>query len=73
MSMNRETGSMPQTPRRKSDAARRANRTIGVRTLLLLALFGLVTFVLLFRQLYYWQIERHDELQDIAVRSLPSS
>ena len=59
---------MPQTPRRKSDAARRANRTIGVRTLLLLALFGLVTFALLFRQLYYWQIERHDELQDIAVR-----
>jgi len=59
---------MPQTPKRKPASARRANRTIGVRTLLLLALFGVATFILLFRQLYNWQIVRHDELQDIAVR-----
>lgn len=68
MLMNRETNIMSQTPRRKPDSARRANRMIGVRTLLLLAFFGVVSFALLFRQLYMWQITRHDELQDLAVR-----
>ncbi|MBQ7713614.1 MAG: PASTA domain-containing protein [Oscillospiraceae bacterium] len=59
---------MATSPKRKSDSARRANRMIGSRTLLLLALFGVLSFALLFRQLYVWQITRHDELQDIAVR-----
>ena len=59
---------MAQTPKRHTDAARRANRTIGYRTLILLALFGVATFVLLFSKLYEWQITRHYELQEIAVR-----
>ena len=59
---------MPQNSKRRSESARRANRTIGYRTLVLLALFGVGTFVLLFSKLYEWQITRHYELQDIAVR-----
>ena len=59
---------MAQKSKRTPNAARRANRTIGVRTLFLLAVFGVVTFTLLFGKLYEWQITRHDELQDIAVR-----
>lgn len=59
---------MPQKPKRKSDSARRANRTISVRTLLLMLVFGVLAFLPLIRQLYFWQITRHDELQDIAVR-----
>ncbi len=59
---------MTQSPKRRPDAVRRANRTIGMRTLLLLLAFGVLSFVLLFSKLYEWQITRHDELQDIAVR-----
>ncbi len=59
---------MAQKPKRTSDSARRASRIVNARTMLLMVLFGLLTFALLFRQLYYWQITRHDELQDIAVR-----
>jgi len=57
-----------QSTRRRPDSARRANRMIAGRTLLLLAVFGLAAFALLFSQLYEWQITRHDELQTIAVR-----
>ena len=39
---------MTKHPRRKSDAARRANQIIRSRTVLLMALFGVVTFVMLF-------------------------
>ena len=59
---------MAQAPRRKSDSARRANRTVGIRTIVLLAVFGVGSFALLFSQLYEWQITRHEELQSIAVR-----
>ena len=59
---------MAKAPKRTPDSARRANRTIGYRTLLLLAVFGVGTFVLLFMQLYEWQITRYDELRQIAVR-----
>lgn len=59
---------MAQSPKRKSESVRRANRTIQRRTLLLLVLFGLCTFVLLFSNLYNWQITRHEELESIAVR-----
>jgi stage V sporulation protein D (sporulation-specific penicillin-binding protein) len=41
---------------------------IGLRTLVLLAVFGVGTFALLFSGLYKLQITRHDELQDLAVR-----
>ena len=43
---------MPTPPKRKPDSARRANRIIQQRTLLLLALLGIGTFLLLFAQLY---------------------
>ena len=47
---------MPTPPKRKPDSARRANRIIQQRTLLLLALLGIGTFLLLFAQLYKLQI-----------------
>ena len=59
---------MAQPNKRKPDSARRANRTIRVRTLLLLAVFGVGAFVVLFTKLYDWMIPRHDELQSLAVR-----
>ena len=57
---------LPQT--RRPESARRANRIIQTRTLLLLGVFGVLTFVLLFAKLYHWQITEHDELQSVAVR-----
>ncbi len=59
---------MPIPPKRKPDSARRANRIIQQRTLLLLALLGIGTFLLLFAQLYKLQIKQHDELKTLAVR-----
>ena len=58
----------PQNQKRRPESARRANRIIQTRTLLLLGVFGVMTFVLLFTQLYHWQIAEHDELQSVAVR-----
>ena len=58
----------PQNQKRRPESARRANRIIQTRTLLLLGAFGVLTFVLLFTQLYRWQITEHDELQSVAVR-----
>ena len=58
----------PQNQKRRPESARRANRIIQTRTLLLLGAFGVLTFVLLFTQLYHWQITEHDELQSVAVR-----
>ncbi len=59
---------MPTPPKRKSDSARRANRIIQQRTILLLLLLGIGAFVLLFIQLYKLQIKQHDELKTLAVR-----
>ncbi|MBO4916096.1 MAG: stage V sporulation protein D, partial [Oscillospiraceae bacterium] len=59
---------MAQTPKRRPESARRANRMIGQRTLILLAIFGFAAFAALFSKLYEWQITRHYELQDLAVR-----
>jgi len=59
---------VPTPPKRKPDSARRANRIIQQRTLLLLALLGIGTFLLLFAQLYKLQIKQHDELKTLAVR-----
>ncbi len=53
-------------PKRKSDAARRANQVIRSRTVLVMLLLGIVTFVLLFWKLYDLQIRRHDDLQTRA-------
>ena len=58
---------MAMQPQRKSDAARRANQIIRRRTMLIMALLGVVTFLLLFGRLYILQILRHDELQAKAV------
>ena len=58
---------MATTPRRKSDAARRANHVIRRRTLLVMLVLGILTFVLLFWKLYDLQIVRHEELQERAV------
>jgi len=57
-----------QPQKRRPESARRANRIIQTRTLLLLGVFGVLTFVLLFAKLYHWQITEHDELQSVAVR-----
>ena len=58
---------MPTNPRRKSDAARRANQIIRSRTMLVMFLLGVVTFLLLFWKLYDLQIVRHEEMQGKAV------
>ena len=58
---------MPTNPKRKSEAARRANQTIRSRSVLVMLLLGVVTFLLLFWKLYDLQINRHEELQEKAV------
>ncbi len=58
---------MERRPRRKSDAARRANQIIRSRTLLLMVSLGVVTFVMLFWKLYDLQIVQHEQLQEQAV------
>ena len=58
---------MAKTSPRKSEAARRANQVIRSRTLLMMVLLGIVTFLLLFWKLYDLQIRQHDELQEKAV------
>ena len=58
---------MATNPRRKSDAARRANQVIRSRTMLIMVLLGVCTFLVLFGRLYILQILRHDELQAKAV------
>ena len=58
---------MANLPRRKTDAARRANQIIRTRTVLVMALLGVVTFAALFLKLFDLQIRQHDELQEKAV------
>ena len=58
---------MASSPRRKSDAARRANQVIRGRTVLVMCLLGIVTFIMLFLKLYDLQIRQHEELQEKAV------
>ena len=58
---------MATNPHRKSDAARRANQVIRRRTMLIMVLLGVCTFLLLFGRLYILQILQHDELQAKAV------
>lgn len=52
---------------RKSESARRANQIIRGRTLLMMLVLGLGTFLLLFWKLYDLQINRHEEMQARAV------
>ena len=58
---------MAQNPRRKSDAARWANRVVRTRTTLLMIVLGVCTFLALFWKLYDLQINRHDEMWERAV------
>ena len=58
---------MATNPRRKSDAARRANQVVRSRTVLVMLLLGVCTFVVLFWKLYDLQIVRHESLQEQAV------
>ena len=55
---------MATNPRRKSDAARRANQVIRSRTMLVMLLLGICTFVVLFWKLYDLQINQHEKLQE---------
>ena len=54
-------------PRRKSDAARRANQIVRSRTVLVMLLLGIMTFAALFWRLYDLQIRQHTELQEKAI------
>ena len=58
---------MTDRPRRKSDAARRANQVIRGRTMLIMLLLGVASFTVLLWKLYDLQINRHDELKAEAV------
>ena len=58
---------MASNPRRKSDAARRANQVIRSRTVLVMLLLGIVTFTVLFWKLYDIQIRQHSVLQEKAI------
>ena len=58
---------MAMNPRRKSDAARRANQVIRRRTVLMMILFGVVSFAVLFVKLYDLQINQHEAMQERAV------
>ena len=58
---------MATNPRRKSDAARRANQMVRSRTVLVMLLLGVCTFAVLFGKLYDLMIVQHDKLQEQAV------
>ena len=58
---------MTKNPRRKSDAARRANQVIRGRTMLVMVLLGVATFTVLFMKLYDLQINQYDTLHARAV------
>ncbi len=59
----RKRGPMAGNSPRKSEAARRANQVVRSRTVIIMLLLGVCTFVMLFWKLYDLQIRRHDELQ----------
>ena len=58
---------MAEKPHRKSDAARRANQVIRGRTMLIMLLLGIGTFICLFFKLYDLQINQHEKLRAQAV------
>ena len=64
---------MSQTPQRKSEAARQANRVVHSRTMIFMVLLGVVTFVMLFFRLYDLQIRQHDALEEKAVMQQTAS
>ena len=60
---------IPKTPamHRKSEAARRANQIIRGRTLLMMLVLGVLTFLVLIWKLYDLQINQHEEMLASAV------
>ena len=58
---------MAGSPQRKSNAARRANQVIRRRTMLMMILLGVCTFVVLFLKLYDLQINQYEAMQEKAV------
>ncbi len=56
-----------QSPSRKDESIRRANRVIQSRTFVLMLIMGIGMFIVLFFKLYSLQITRHEELQSKAV------
>ena len=58
---------MTDRPRRKSDAARRANQVIRGRTMLIMLLLGVASFTVLFWKLDDLQINRNDDKKAEAV------
>lgn len=58
---------MANSGNRKSEVVRRANRVIQLRTFVLMLVLGVGVFVVLFFKLYDLQINRHEELQKMAV------
>lgn len=57
---------MAMNPRRKSEAARRANQTIRNRTMVIMLLLGICTFCALFVKLFNLQVVQAEELQEKA-------
>ena len=57
---------MAKGPKRQPDAARKAKLTIQRRTLYLLMVFGVVSFLALFAKAYDLTINRHEEMQERA-------
>lgn len=64
---------MAHSPRRKSDAARRANQVIRGRTMLIMVLLGVAAFVVLFFKLYDIQINQHETLRATAINQQTDS
>ena len=57
---------MRKKQNKREDAAKRANRTVFWRTVLLMCIFGACLFIPLFIQLFRLQIVQHEELQQKA-------
>ena len=64
---------MAHLPRRKSDAARRANQVIRGRTVLIMLVLGVATFVVLFFKLYDLQVNQYESLRTRAVNQQTAS
>lgn len=59
---------MERKPFRKSEASRRADRTIQQRTLWFMGLLGVLVFLALFVKLFDLQVVQHEELEEKALR-----
>lgn len=57
---------MPRPSKQKMDAARRARQTIQLRTMVLLVVFGVLSFAALFFKVYDLTINRHEEMKERA-------